>query len=92
MRIANLNCYQKNGNIYLFHAHGYILKCQTRETVDFCSYISEQKYNIFISKFEDQDCYYLTKKAALVTVDRESTIKVPTVNNPASSLSTKPDL
>lgn len=88
MRIANLNCYQKNGNISLFRAHGYILKCQTRETVDFCSYISEQKYNIFISKFEDQDCYNLTKNR----VDRESTIKVPTVNNPASSLSTKPDL
>lgn len=88
MRIANLNCYQKNGNISLFRAHGYILKCQTWKTVDFCSYISEQKYNIFISKFEDQDCYNLTKN----TVDRESTIKVPTVNNPASSLSTKPDL
>lgn len=88
MRIANLNCYQKNGNISLFRAHGYILKCQTRETVNFCSYISEQKYNIFISKFEDQDCYNLTKNR----VDRESTIKVPTVNNPASSLSTKPDL
>lgn len=41
--------------------------------------------------YKYQDCYYLTKKAALVTVDRESTIKVPTVNNPASSLSTKPD-
>lgn len=76
----------------MFHAHGYILKSQAWEPVDFGSYISDSKINIFISKFEDRDCYDLTKKAALVTVDRESTIKLPTVNYPASSLSTKPDL
>lgn len=68
------------------------LKCQGWELVDLCSYISKQKYNIFISKFEDRDCYDLTKKAALVTVERESTITVPTVIYPASSLSTKRDL
>lgn len=52
----------------------------------------QQKHNFFISKFEDRDCYDLTKKAALVTVERKSTIKVPTAIYPASSLSTKRDL
>lgn len=42
--------------------------------------------------YKYQDCYDLTKRTALVTVDRESTIKVPTVIYQASNLSTKRDI
>lgn len=54
------------------------------ETLEVCAYAQ----NIVL----DQDCYDLTKKTALVTVDRESTIKVPTVIYQASNLSTKRDI
>lgn len=67
----------------------------TMGTCRFCSYmyISETKIKkIFISKFEDQDCYELAKQAAEVTVDPESTITLPTVIYPASSLSKKLNL
>lgn len=53
------------------------------QTLEVCAYAQ----NIVL----DRDCYDLTKKAALVTVERKSTIKVPTAIYPASSLSTKRD-
>lgn len=46
----------------------------------------------FISKFEDPGCYDLTKRAALNTEDRESTMKLPTASAVHPANSSKSDL